>query len=167
MEFEAPQNCRYSSDNEIMQRPTHHLHVKTNSESISPKRAFLRSHSQQLHFDSEPSKPVVSKGKNLFSQMDQCRDIQFKSTFHQTSFPWRQIMDVDDDIHEELLLDPLMENYDHHSKKTNADMEVGLLPETKFDFDSFFTPHLVESPPCTRGIESHLTDDELMMLLQC
>lgn len=97
------------------------------------------------------------KKRNLFSQIDSCREMQFKSNFHQTSYPWRQVLDGEG--HD--AINKSSDDGDALQRRTVADSEVISDSVTEpseyiFDFDHFF-----ENPTKYPCINSPSFDDAM------
>lgn len=87
--------------------------------------------------------PPVPKKRNLFSQIDSCREMQFKSNFHQTSYPWRQVLDGEGrGVAGSTLEDGDGSDAVGTDRRTAADSEVitdsAEPSEYIYDFDHFF-----------------------------
>ena len=117
----------------------------------------------------------ADKRKTIHSQMDQCREAQFKSNFHQTSYGWRHVLENTEPQEIDLPEDPLMScpiiEIDDMRKRSIADSEV-LTESTNvenmeylFDFDVFFEG-MKEQSDCKEGLTDSLQlDEELLQLL--
>lgn len=121
--------------------------------------------------DLSPKKPAQQaySRRNLFNQMDDCRELQFKSNFHQTAYPWRQILGDPNSTEQpemRLLSDPQAE-LDQSQLREYAQAEV--IKDNHFDFDFFFD-QLKDStalPLFDEAPQELLSDEELMLLLEC
>lgn len=130
-----------------------------------------------LGADCEPSFEVPSaikptsfevnseKVKELTNQMDQCREAQFKSNFHQTTYGWRQVLeDASSDV------DTSSTVANESSKRSMANSEV-IAEETNgpgneyiYDFDLFFESYFVaddskEKPALDPVASSEMNED--------
>ena len=117
----------------------------------------------------------ADKRKAIHNQIDQCREAQFKSNFHQTSYGWRHVLDKTEPHEVDIPEDPLMScpiiEIDDMRKRSIADSEV--LNESTdvenmeylFDFDVFFDG-MKEQSECKEVLTDSLQlDEELLQLL--
>ena len=127
-----------------------HLATEAEDEAYAPSNAdSLSVHCEQCSKESPALQSSsleinIDKAKELTNQMDQCREAQFKSNFHQTTYGWRLMLE--DTIAD---VDSSSSVANEASKRTKADSEViadestGPGNDYIYDFDLFFESYFV------------------------
>jgi hypothetical protein len=126
-----------------------------------------------------PGKSLLSKNigfvqtEPLESKIEQCREAQFKSSFHQTTYGWRQMLESalplpkseDIIIENDLLSCPILE-VDEEQKRVMTSTEV--ISESfgdDFDFDDYFTGSMEIQAVNGCGPSEQYFEQELLDLL--